>query len=682
MFAPDSQSEMLSRLRADQSERWHRGERVFVESYLLAYPHLASDDEALIHLVFAEWQLRVGSGDSLTLDEYLRRFPQHADSLRRLWEDLLYDGPTTQDKAPVPRPQLAGFRDFELLGVLGRGGMGIVYKAKQRGLKRLVALKVILDRLRAVEGVARFRVEAEAIGRLRSEHVVAVHAFGEENGCPYLAMEYLPGGSLKDLLRQGPLPFDRAADVVRQVALGVQAAHEAGIVHRDLKPANVLLDRERVCVADFGLARLLDAADGDTGLTQTGAVMGTPEYLAPEQAEGHTHEAGPAADVWGIGAVLYHCLTGRPPARAANPQQTLRLVREGRPAPPRSLRPDVPADLDVICRKCLQKSPGDRYATAGEVAEELARFLRDEPARATIPSAPRQWLARCGTWRVALVVLAALLGVMGLATAPSKRPIDEETRLAADLDRGRTVLLDRQPRRARLLIGSRSTLLTTDAEGYFTVAASTTSLVELASDPRRDSFRLTAEVRHLRNHHHACRIGLFVGYAEQHRPWRLCQFTALSFNDLNDARQEHDELVRAVKPDNLNRPRPKGNRLTLKPLVTAGLEWAEGHSASASRPGPESFVAAGSEKTPWRTLIVEVTPLEVRAYWGEPQKTFAGALTAAKYVEGLSKAVQSVPAHSKARDAKVAFAARGGVGLYVTWGAASFRNVSIEPLTP
>jgi hypothetical protein len=671
---------MLSRLRADQSQRWRCGERVFVESYLHELPELASDPDALLQLVFAEMMLRRDDGETPTLDEYLGRFPQHADPLRRLWaaQDLLHAVPSASgaEVPPAPPTPAPTFRDFEVLCELGRGGMGVVYKARQRGLKRLVALKVLHERLLHPEGVARFRTEAEAVGRLRCTSVVAVYAFGQEGGCPFLAMEYFAGGSLKDLLQAGPLPFDRAAEVVRQVALGVQAAHEAGIVHRDLKPGNVLLDGERACVADFGLARLTDAGDGPT---QTGAVMGTPGYLAPEQADGHGREAGPAADVWGIGAVLYHCLTGRPPLLTRDAAQTLTLVREGAPAAPRSLRPDVPGELDLICRKCLQRAPRDRYATAGEVAEDLGRWQRREPVRGEVLWAGRRLLARCGGL-LALVALVALMGVAALAVAPSEGPGDEETRLAADLDRGRTVLLDKRPRRARLAMGSKSTLLTTDAAGHFTVVASDVSLVELARDPRRDDYRLTAEVRHLRKHQHDCWIGVYVGYSHRDHPNPSKQFTAVTFNDRIDDRKEHDRLVAIV--GKVPQPRPKGNRLLFQPTLTAGMEWDEGQTARATDGGPECFVAAGDEETEWRTLTVEVTRRGLTAYWGKEPKIYAGTLTAAAYQEGLSQSARDMPAHVKVREAPVAFAVRGGVGLYVKGGSASFRNVAIEPVAP
>jgi serine/threonine-protein kinase len=247
---------------------------------------------------------------------------------------------------------------YELLATLGRGGMGVVFKARHVKLKRLVALKMIrTGRLAAAEELARFRTEAEAVARLRHPNVVQVHDVGEHDGCPYLALEFVPGGSLAQKLAAAPLPPAQAAGLVRALAGAMHAAHQANVVHRDLKPANVLLDADGTPkVTDFGLAKALDADDGQT---RTGQVMGTPSYMAPEQAAGAAHAIGPATDVWALGAILYECLTGRPPFRAASPLDTLDQVRSRDPVPPRQLDPSVPRDLDTICLKCLQRTrPG------------------------------------------------------------------------------------------------------------------------------------------------------------------------------------------------------------------------------------------------------------------------------------------------------------------------------------
>jgi uncharacterized protein (DUF433 family)/tRNA A-37 threonylcarbamoyl transferase component Bud32 len=279
--------------------------------------------------------------------------------------------------APGKRVSIPG---YEVLGKLGEGGMGVVYKARHLRLNRVVAIKMILAGEHASEKmIARFALEAEAVAQLQHPGIVQIYEIGEHDGHSFLALEYVAGGSLASRLDDKPWPADKAAELVETLARSMQAAHDRGIVHRDLKPANVLLTEDgQPKITDFGLAKRLQ---DEAGRTRTGDIMGTPEYMAPEQAAGKK-DIGPAADVYALGAILYRLLTGRPPFQAARTLDTLMLVLEQEPIPVRQLNKSVPRDLETITLKCLDKESQRRYASAVELADEVRRFLDGEPIRA------------------------------------------------------------------------------------------------------------------------------------------------------------------------------------------------------------------------------------------------------------------------------------------------------------
>jgi WD40 repeat protein len=297
---------------------------------------------------------------------------------------------------------------YEVVRLLGRGGMGAVYLARHHRLGRLVAVKMILAGAQAgPERTERFLREARALARLRHPHILQVHDLAEHDGLPFMALEYVEGGSLADRLRAGPLPPTETARLIEVLAEAVHHAHREGVVHRDLKPANVLLTADGTPkVADFGLARLREA---DDRLTHSGAVVGTPAYMAPEQARGDEAAVGPATDVWALGAVLYECLTGRPAFQGASAYETLRQAVETDPTPPRRLRPETPAALEAVCLKCLEKQPGGRYAGASELAAALRAFREGAPPPTAFPRRRRRrwWVAAAALGAAALLAAVA-----------------------------------------------------------------------------------------------------------------------------------------------------------------------------------------------------------------------------------------------------------------------------------
>jgi tetratricopeptide (TPR) repeat protein/tRNA A-37 threonylcarbamoyl transferase component Bud32 len=439
---PLSPTQMAAVLRTDQRERWPSGERIAAEAYLQRYPEVQADREAAVDLIHGEFLLRERYGERPSLDEYLRRFPEHADLLRGQIElhlalalaagldsaNVVWPSQqATAAEALGPAPAAPAGRawptvtGYDILAELGRGGMGIVYKAQDRRLKRTVALKMLLaGSLADREQLARFRVEAEAVARLQHPHIVQIYEVGEQDGRPFFALEYVEGGSLDKHLAGTPQPSRTAAPLVETLAWAVHAAHQRGIVHRDLKPANVLLEIKNPesaiynlqsaipKITDFGLAKQLDA---DPMQTPSGVILGTPSYMAPEQATGKVHRIGPATDVYALGAILYEMLTGRPPFKGETALDTVTQVLHDEPVPPRRLQPKVPADLETICLKCLQKDSGKRYTSAEALAEDLRRFRAGEPIRAR-PVGPARRLWRWCQRKPALASLAAALIVV------------------------------------------------------------------------------------------------------------------------------------------------------------------------------------------------------------------------------------------------------------------------------
>ncbi|WP_428305569.1 protein kinase domain-containing protein [Lacipirellula sp.] len=321
-------------------------------------------------------------------------------------------------KARIPKR----IASYEILAEIGRGGMGVVYKAEDPRLKRNVALKVILAGGHAGDvELARFQIEAESVARLKHHTFVQIYEVGSDEGLPFLALEYCGGGSLEDRIDESPLAPRESAELVAKLAEAMEYAHKAGVIHRDLKPGNVLFDENgEPKITDFGLAKKVGEDDSHT---RTVSVMGSLGYMSPEQASGHTREATPAVDVYALGAILYRLLAGKTPFEGSSTAESLQLVINGVPVPIRRLRPSCSRDLETICLKCLEKSPANRYQTAAELADDLRRFLKGEPitARAATPFEQLvSWARRNplpSTIAVGGVVMLALLaGAMAWTT--------------------------------------------------------------------------------------------------------------------------------------------------------------------------------------------------------------------------------------------------------------------------
>jgi WD40 repeat protein len=435
---------MSDSLLIDQRRRWEQGDRVLVETYLNDRPSLRGDAEQVLELIEHEITLREEHGETPQLEEYLRRFPDLAPDLRLHFEvrtALQADAAVTrvlrhgQSTANGPQqgdwPALPG---YEVLGELGRGGMGVVYKARQVALNRLVALKMILAGAQAgPEEVARFRREAEAVAQLPHAHIVQIYEVGECASRPYLALEYVDGGSLAQRTAHSPQSAAAAARLVEILASAMHCAHQRGIIHRDLKPANVLLAASDPVhgaalgsrptdvghyepkIGDFGLAKLVGASA--PGPTRSGDLLGTPSYMAPEQVDGKHGAIGPATDIWALGAILYELLTGRPPFQAESPLDTLMQVRFEDPVSPSRLQPRLPRDLVTICLTCLHKEPPKRYASAEALAADLRRFLDGKPIRAR-PTGAGERLVKWARRRPAVAAsLASMLLVAAVGFA-------------------------------------------------------------------------------------------------------------------------------------------------------------------------------------------------------------------------------------------------------------------------
>lgn len=484
-----SLSDQIELLAQELRARWRAGKRVGVEALGKTYEQIAHNEEQLLDLIYHEILIREEFGEQPKLEDFTPRFPDLSERLQRLfavhgaleddaWDEELeaaFDLPDS-DSEPTPDDSLVGNRGpsstelnaesgtarkqwprksrdsrpvdpppgYELLEEIGRGGMAVVFKARQEILNRTVAMKMLLaGGVASNEVLARIQQEARAVAQLQHPGIVQIYEVGTHRGLPYLSLEYVAGGTLHEWLGGRPLPAIDAARLIEQLARATHFAHERGIVHRDLKPANVLLTerppslqststiavapgresdptpsvRIEPKISDFGLAKVLGS---HSELTATGQVIGTPSYMAPEQAAGSTDDVSPAQDIYSLGAILYELLTGRPPFRGATLFDTLEQVRSNDPVPPHQLQPRIPRDIETICLKCLEKPPQRRYASALQLAEDLRFFQQGDSISARPAGAIERSLKLVRRYPtiaalVALVVLLTVGSIVGIS---------------------------------------------------------------------------------------------------------------------------------------------------------------------------------------------------------------------------------------------------------------------------
>jgi tetratricopeptide (TPR) repeat protein len=409
---------LVAYLRVDQRKRWQQGDPVPVEAYLQQHPVLATDPEAVVDLIWNEWLLRQEQGAAPSFPALQQRFRQYEGSLLARFQApqtgiVSLSGIEHRVDPASAQQQLPEVPGYDLLAELGRGGMGIVYLARQKALGRLVALKMILDgSLADAKARDRFRNEAHAVARLQHPNIVQIHEIGEHEGRPFFSLEYVEGGNLQRAIGGVPQPEPAASRIIETLARAVQYTHEKGILHRDLKPTNILWTADGTPkITDFGLAKL---QHGQGAQTRTEALIGTPSYMSPEQAAGNTRQIGPSADVYALGVILYELLTGRVPFQGTTLLQTLEKVRTHEPAPPRRFRGRVSRDLETICLHCLQKDPAQRYPSAAALAEDLRSFQEGLP----IAARPAPGWQKAWRWtRRHRTLVASLLGTAALAGA-------------------------------------------------------------------------------------------------------------------------------------------------------------------------------------------------------------------------------------------------------------------------
>jgi serine/threonine protein kinase len=622
----------------------------------------------------------------------------------------------------VVRPASGRFGAYELLEEIRHGGMGVVYKARDTRLDRIVALKTMrADVLgQTPEMVERFRREAQAIAQLSHAHIIPIHDFGEQDGQHYFAMAFAVGGGLAQHLDRYIADVRAAAGLLEKIARAVQYAHDKGILHRDLKPANVLLDEHgEPLVSDFGLAKFVHA---DSELTQTGAVIGTPSYMAPEQAGGLGDRIGPATDIWALGVMLYELLTGRRPFVGSNSEEVRRQVREADPPRPRVVRPGLDRSLETIVLKCLDKEPARRYGSAGALADDLERWLRGEP----ILARPEGWRGKLErTVRrhpnlstallvavVVAVVTAAAIKKLGDRTGPPRETPPSDLDCVAQevhnlLERGEAGTLIGEtgpPRGSRWVLGGGGALDAPSADRPFGVSAYDLAMLELlpATLPQPDTltlpdrYTLRADVKPTAFEYNTTSgawqgLGFYFGYNRQATQLGVehCFYQlVLSYPDAANGAARNNRLLAASTLGLMDAPPGLGLGRAVSGLIATRTTTLElclylrryrergpvptGSSSHRSSTGVVGRTYAPVGDQTWHPLAVKVMPETVEAFWG---KDSIGTWRRDDPLLNPKRVLEENPE----LDPKAQFGPRGGLGLCVERGGAQFRRVVIQP---
>ncbi|HVS35975.1 MAG TPA: serine/threonine-protein kinase [Gemmataceae bacterium] len=690
---------------ADMERHLQAGQAWDSDAFLADHPNLTSNPERAVDLILHEYFLRRRLGEALEPQTWFQRFPRWQEQLiRRLQTQQTVGGPADGVDHNAQTESHAGasssaFEEgipelgrHEIHEEIGRGGMGVVYRALDLILNRPVALKMIVPRhglLETPEAVQRFYREARAAARLRHPHIIPIHGMGLHQGRHCFTMPLLTG-TLSGRTAAFRGDARAAVTLVEKIARAVQYAHEQGVIHRDLKPANILLDEKgEPLVADFGLAKVLDA-EGDS--SSPGQRVGTPSYMSPEQAAGHTWEVSPRSDVWALGVILYELLTGARPFQEATPEGIYKQVMIGQPPPPRMHCRDLPPELEKIVLKCLQKDPAGRYAAAGEVADDLARWLRGEPVSPDGAATVRSAAAPPRRRRRIVVAVAAGFFLAGLAAAFSlwffnpDRPLWD---VQARLRRGEAVQLipmAGMPTWWRWATADTNAKALIGPEGAFEVDGWPYTLVELLPDTcGHDRYLIHGQIRHLRCGDGGS-VGLtFVGTSDRAGNETVRSFLRLEFNDVQDAVDQWNRVWadgQLQKKLQVDPPaKPAGNTVTISlvhDLIDSGIR--DRYDAIKST---ECFSAAGHSGQPgaWRTIEIRVTPKQIVVFWegtAVVQKKPAEAENDnGRFIARLRRLDPNDPGLQRLA---APLALRGGVGLYLNKSQACFRDFRIQPL--